>query len=267
MYSKCGFVHKKQKIIQLVLIDLSAAFDTVDHSILLDIMNKAFGVSDVALQWTHSYLRPRSQSIVIDHKVSKRFILEHGVPQGSCLGPVMFTQYSSPVFDVISCHEKQGHGYADDHQIYSSCSAGSLDIARASMEICIGEIRKWMLSMKLNKMNDTKTEYIIIGTRQQLAKCDNSSITIGDSTIQAADCIRNLGAHFDKHMSMEQHVKIKCRDAYAQLYNIGKIRKYLDFNSAERLINALVHSHLDYCNALLVGLSKKTAKQGANGAK
>ena len=111
----------------------------------------------------------------------------------------MFTQYSSPVFEVIDSHTKQGHGYADDHQIYCSHLPDLLDPACASMEMCIGDIRKWMLSMKL-KMNDAKTEYIMIGTRQQLAKCANASITIGDSIIAASDSVRNLGAYFDKHM-------------------------------------------------------------------
>ena len=137
--------------------------------------------------------------------MSEKFNLEQSGPQGSCPGPVMFTQYSSPVFKVIDSHTKQGHGYADDHQIYCSHLPGLLDPARASMEMCIGEIRKWMLSMKLNKMNDAKTDYI--GTRQQLAKCANSSITIGHSTITASDSVRNLGAYFDKHMFIEHHAK------------------------------------------------------------
>ena len=79
---------------------------------------------------------------------------------------------------------------------------------------------------------------------------------IGGYEVHALNSVRNLGAYFDKHMSMEEHVKFKCRAAYAQLYNIGKIRKYPDQHSTEKLIHALVHSHIDYCNALLTGLPK-----------
>ena len=78
--------------------------------------------------------------------------------------------------------------------------------------------------------------------------------------------MQNFGAYFDKHMSMEQHINSKCRAAYAQLYNIGKIRKYLDHQSAEKLIRALVHSHIDYCNVLLIGLPKYL-KEITDGAK
>ena len=67
--------------------------------------------------------------------------------------------------------------------------------------------------MKL-KMNPSKTEFILIGTQQQLAKCGRESITIGDNVIESSDCARNLVAYFDKHMSMETHIKIKCKAAY-----------------------------------------------------
>ena len=204
----------QQKVTQLVLIDLSAAFDTVNHSTLCNIMNRTYGVSGTALNWITSYLHSRSQQIIIGGTTSDSFSLNQGVPQGSCLGPVMFTQYASSCFDIINRHSKMGHGYADDHQIYHSFNPEDLDEMTTSMECCISDIRKWMVSMKL-KMNDAKTEYILIGTKQQLAKCQNKSIKIGQSDIQAADCVRNLGAYFDNHMSMEHHIKTKCRAAYA----------------------------------------------------
>ena len=177
------------------------------------------------------------------------------MPQGSCLGPVVFTQYTSSILYLIHQHWIECHAYADDHQIYSSCSPDNCDAGRESMGHCLRYTRQWMQSMTL-KMNDSKTEYIIFGTKQSLAKCHTTSITIGDSTIEASDHIRNLGAYFDKNMSMIKHVKIKCQAAYAQLYNIIKIRRYLDSQSADILTHALVHSHLDYCNSLLAGLPK-----------
>ena len=138
-----------QKVTQLVLVDLSAAFDTVDHTILCDIMRGVYGISDCALNWIGSYLQSRSQRIKIDNAVSKTFSLDYGVPQGSCLGPVMFTQYASSIFEVIENHSKNGHGYADDHQIYSGCNPLSIDTACESMENCIANISQWMQSMQL----------------------------------------------------------------------------------------------------------------------
>ena len=177
------------------------------------------------------------------------------MPQGSCLGPIEFTEYCSLLFSIINQHGKLGHAYADDHQVYGSFHPDFMNINRESMERCISDISTWMEAMKL-KLNYSKTEYILIGTPQQLAKCTNMAISIGGNEIRALNCVRNVGAYFDKHMTMEQHVKSKYRAAYAQLYNIGKVRKYLDHQSAEKLIRALVHSHINDCNALLIGLPK-----------
>ena len=106
------------------------------------------------------------------------------------------------------------------------------------------------------KLNHSMMEYILIGTTQQPAKCTNMAINIVSKELHALNCVRNMGAYLDKHMTMEQHVKSKCRAAYAQLYIIGNVRKYLDHQSSEKLIHALVHSHIDYCNVLLIGLPK-----------
>ena len=160
----------QQKITQLVMIDLSAAFDTVDHDLLLTIMEDLFGVSGLALRWFSSYLHQRSQHIAIEGTLSNQFSLAHGVPQGSCLGPVLFSQYSSPVFQVVEQHDQECHAYADDHQIYKGFYPGLVVSEVQNMERCISCIRDWMQGMQL-KMNDSKTEYMLIGTSKQLSKC------------------------------------------------------------------------------------------------
>ena len=98
-----------------------------------------------------------------------------------------------------------------------------MDINRESMERCISYISTWMEGMKLT-LDHSRTEYILIGSPQQLAKRTNMAINIGDNKIHVLSCVRTFGAYFDKHMTMEQHVKSKYRAAYAQLYNVGKVR-------------------------------------------
>ena len=92
----------------------------------------------------------------------------------------MFTQYCSPIFSVINVHGKDGHGYAGDHQVYSGCDPVCIPCETVSMEACARDIKSWMRNMTL-KMNDSDTEYILIGTPHQLAKCSQSRITIGDN--------------------------------------------------------------------------------------
>ncbi len=146
-----------QKVTLLVLIDLSAAFDTIDHDILLTRLENKFGINGMALQWHRSYLAARKQCINLNGTRSREVLLKYGVPQGSCLGPVLFTQYASTLFDVIYSHLDSAHGYADDHQLYlafSPNSVSSQDNAIRTMESCLSQVKQWMLCNKL-KMNDS----------------------------------------------------------------------------------------------------------------
>ena len=154
------------------MLDLRATFDTVDHSILLNRLSSKLGLKGTALAWFRSYLSGRSQRVSVRGTVSDKFDLRYGVPQGSCLGPLLFTVYASALFDVVEKHLPTVHCYADDSQLYISFSpkahSGQAD-AVASIEHCIQDIRQWMSQDKL-LMNDAKTDLLLIGTRQQLAK-------------------------------------------------------------------------------------------------
>jgi hypothetical protein len=110
-----------------------------------------------------------------------------------------------------------------------------------------------MISNKL-KMNQAKTELIVIGSKQQLKKTAIGSIQIGGATVKSVNSVRNLGAHFDTTMSMSTHIAKKCSMAFMHLYNLKKIRSILTRAATETLVHAFVSSQLDYANGLLYGL-------------
>jgi len=174
----------RQHLTLLVLLDLSAAFDTVDQSILLHRLNSDFGISGQVLTWFHSYLSNRTQSVSVDGHTSKHFNSKFGVPQGSCLGPLLFVIYASKLFTIVERHLPQVHAYADDTQLYMSFKPDLQDTNNTitSMQACIADIKKWMLSDRL-KINDDKTEFIVIGTRQQLQKVNIDSLRVGNVTV------------------------------------------------------------------------------------
>ena len=127
---------------------------------------------------------------------------------------------------------------------------------RATMNKCVDELRNWMVTDKL-MINDEKTEFLLIGSRQQLAKINTAcSITVGEYDIDPSLCVRNLGVWFDSHLSMSTHVTKLCNSAFYHLHNIRCIRKYLSPDSLLALIHTLVTSRLDVCNSLLYGLPK-----------
>ena len=145
----------------LILLNLSAAFDTVNHNILLNRLKYHFGVSGTALSWICSYLTGRTQKVVIDGFESEAVKLTQGVPQGSVLGPVLFTLYTSPLGDICQWHHINFHCYTDDQQIYPSFQLSSLDSSETcltSLHNCITDIRLW-IKTNLLKLNDSKTKF------------------------------------------------------------------------------------------------------------
>ena len=241
-----------------MLLDLSAAFDTIDHDILLRRLQSSFGVRGSALAWFHSYLSDRFQHVIIENLYSNKFNLEHGVPQGSCLGPLLFSIYTSHLFEIISRHLPQVHCYADDTQLYLAFkpdNGASQQLAIGTMEACIHDLRSWMIEDKL-MINDDKTEFILIGTNQQLEKVKIEKLTVGQCEITPSSVVLYLGSWFDSNFSMAVHVNKICKSAFYYLYNLSRIRKYLSQDTLETLIHAFITNRLDHCNALLCGLPK-----------
>lgn len=250
----------KQHVVLLVFLDLSAAFDTVDHDVLLNRLEHRFGILDRALSWVRCYLTNRTQCIVIGNGKSSRFDLNCGVPQGSCLGPLLFSIYTSELFTIIKQHLPSVRCYADDTQMYLAFKpddSTAQNNAMAAMEECLHEIRQWMIRDRL-LINDDKTELALIGTNAQLRKVSISTLRIGDAEVHPSIYpIRNLGVWIDNTFSMKPHVINTCKSAFFHLHNIRRIGKYLSRDSTEKLIHAFVSNRLDYCNGHLYGLPKK----------
>ena len=121
------------------------------------------------------------------------------------------------------------------------------------MTDCISDIRSWMISDNL-MLNDDKTEFLIIGTRQQLAKVNINCIRVGSTDVCPVTVARNLGSWFDEQLTMSTHISKLCGVAFYHLHNIKRIRKYLSREPTEMLVHAFITSRVDYCNSLLYGL-------------
>ena len=247
----------QRRVTLLVLLDLSAAFDTVDVSLLLKRLETDFGICGKVLSWLSTYLIGRKQCVLINNIKSGVASVPCGVPQGSVLGPLLFSLYTSPLCSIINEFGLSFHLYADDTQLYVTFdpdNVQSVTSAYKRMSECIRKVKDWMYRNKL-KLNSDKTEFMVIGREYDVGKVSQDTPEVEDVQIKASHSVRNLGSMFDSHFKMESHVNHICKTAFFQLKGISQIRKYLSQNATEKLVHALVTSRVDYCNSLLSGVS------------
>ena len=250
----------EQKAVALVLLDLSAAFDTIDHNIILSRLSKILGVDGIALKWFESYLEGRKQSVVINETLSSPDDVLYGVPQGSVLGPKLFTIYTLPIADIARKYNLEIHLYADDTQIYityGTLENISEEIAIKLVQSCIAENKIWMLINKL-QLNDGKTEFLLIASPYFRKTITTTYINIVNDNAPSSTSARNLGIVFDQHMNFEEHINTIRRSCFQHLKRISDIRKYITEDAAKQLVHAFIPSRLDNGNSLLYGLPTST---------
>ncbi len=235
----------------LVLLDLSAAFDTIDHNILLNRLENSVRISGSALAWFKSYLSDHHQFVAVNEEVSYRSQVQYGVPQGSVLGPLLFTLYMLPLGNIIRKYGVSFHSYADDTQLYISSWPSETHQIEKLME-CIVNIKNWMTNNFL-LLNSEKTEVLIIGPKNHTSNNLEHRLTLDGCSLDSSSSVRNLGVLFDSNLSFDSHVSSICKTVFFHLKNISKLRPMLSMPNAEMLIHAFMTSRLDYCNALLGG--------------
>ena len=206
----------KNNVTVLVMLDLSAAFDTIGHKAMLHRLEDMFGIAGKPLEWMTSYLSGRYQTVTIDGKLSEPVLMNFSVPQGSVLGPKFYTMYTNPIGAICKRHRLKYHSYADDSQLYLSFESTdqvTRDEAILQVEACLKDILSWMQANML-KQNADKTEVIIFTSERNAGLVNGISVTVGDSNIKPSSCVRNLGAWLDSRMDMEQHVNSVCKSCF-----------------------------------------------------
>ena len=245
----------KGKAVVLVLLDLSAAFDTVDHEILLKRLQTHLGITGSAIEWFRSYLSDRKQTVTIQGSTSSKRNLRYGVPQGSVAGPFLFSVYTLPLGDIIRKYGVNFKIFADDNQLYIEFDFKDPYPSKELIEALISEIREWF-AINFLKLNDSKTDMLVAYPRQK-GPVSYPSIKVGEDLITPSESVRNLGVLFDSTMMLDSQIKSVTQSSFCTLRDMYKTRYCLMQDVAETMVHAFISTRLDYCNSLLIGLPKK----------
>ena len=252
------------KVVAVFLLDMSAAFDTIDHNLLLETLHNAYGFKGTVLNWFSSYLSNRKFSVSVDQHSSELMDTVYGVPQGSILGPVLFILYTKHLQHIAEKHHIHTQMYADDTQLYVSFDPRTnCDSFYSSVETCLSEINNWLTKQFL-KLNESNTKLILLckpSVRKLFQDYNHQfAITLNNSQISEVNWsnekVKSLGIYLDPDLTMTNHVLYLKKFCVGKLMEWKRIRTFLSEKTRLLLVKQIILAKFDYNNVLFIGLPK-----------
>ena len=244
-------------------LDLSAAVDTVNHDVLLHLLECKFKIKGNVLKWITSYLSGRTFSVKIGSVNGRTVLLVYGVPQGSVLGPLLFILYVSDLPAIAANFGISLHSYADDsHLCVGFDPLVNYAETVEKMQSCIMQIEGWMKSNYL-QLNVDKTEVLFVAKPREHSTFSNLSLTIGKKCFVSSSTVpmESLGVYFDNTMSIRRIVSETVKRCHYNLKRLHRLRYTLSVKHKMLLVKSFILSRVDYCSVLLANASALEIKR------
>ena len=222
--------------IAVILMDLSKAFDTINHSLLLAKL-EAYGFSMTSLKLMQSYLCNRFQRTSVNALFSDWKEIETGVPHGSILGPLLFNIFLNDIF--YSINNGNLCNYADDNTLYSI--GKSLNMVKESLKTNFLIIQKWFYKNHM-VLNPGKCHYLLLGN-----KSNSNTINLNGMKLVSSSFEKLLGILTDRDLSFDKHIKSLCRKAGQKLHAQARISNFVTHDQKRLLLNSIINSQFSYC--------------------
>ena len=238
----------------IVVLDISAAFDTIDHSMLLNRLNHSFGIGGNALSLISSYLAMRSQTSRVGSASSAPFNCSCGMPQGSVLGQIFFTVYVSPITSVAYRHHANQQQYANDTQLYIAFTKQTAVSSIHNLQACLVALQAWFAQNGL-ALNPDKTEVIQMSTSRRAKELSSvARVNIAGASVKYSNQLKLLGVTLDAAFTFNAQIKSVSKASF-HIRALRHIRTTLTEDLANTVACSLIQSRLDYANSLYSGMS------------
>ena len=249
----------ESEVVLLTLLDYSKAFDTANHKLIIAKL-KHFGFHNDALDWVISYLSNRKQKVRTDTDSQWEFI-QNGVPQGSILGPLLFTVLVSDISENITTGNY--HTYADDLQLILTFKPAEAVNAFNTANTVLSNVANYSNNNFL-KLNTDKTKYITIGSQHNLKSLSDQvlpPLKLNGDILERKDSVKNLGVIFDENMFWTNHINGIVGKAYGRLKQAYKFRKFLSLESRFNVIETYILSLFNYGDVLFLNISGRLSNK------